>query len=278
MRRRSRATSFSVDQSVRSPLSHHGYEHERQPVQLDGRTILTYVRTTRDGLDAADLLEPEPGVPLVDVADAVLEAFPGWAVSAPPDLGRVLLERGATTIRHAHWMARDLVAEPPDPAWAALTPADPGLRIDTAPVIAEGYLESSEAAYRPGHPDYEARETPEDRMAHDVAGGLMGHSDRCSGPVPSSVTTSSPRRSWPPAWSPTDRATDPRVVEVYRRPELRYVGLGSLLLERTMAQLRQRRLHAGLRLGRDRGNPARRTYDRLGFHVVQESLTVKPPA
>ena len=252
-------------------------EHVREPLVLDGRTVLTFVRTTRDGLDAADLVEPAAGVPLDDVADAVLKAFPGWAVSTPPDLGRVLLERGATTIRHAHWMARDLVAEPPDPAWAALTPADPGLRIDTAPLIPKGYLESSEAAYRPGHPDYEARETPEDRMAHDITplldgtlGPLLGASAVVRDDQLSSAIVA--------ACLVTDRPGDgPWVVEVYRRPEPRYVGLGSLLLERTMARLVSDGF-TQLGLAVTEGNPARRTYDRLGFHVVQESLTVKPPA
>jgi GNAT superfamily N-acetyltransferase len=255
-------------------------DHDREPLVIDGRQVLTFVRTTRDGLDAADLVEPEPGIPLDEVADAVLAAFPGWAVSAPPDLGRVLLDRGSTTIRHAHWLSRDLVADPPDPAWASLEPGDHGLRVGPASLVAEDYLDATEAAYPPDHPDHEPRESPADRLAKDVTpllDGTYGHYldesmvVRAQGPrgtegrvVAACIVVDRP-------------SSGPWVVDVFRRPEAEYAGLGTLLLQRCMATLAAAGYPTLALAVTDANTRARRTYARLGFRLVLESLTVKAP-
>ena len=49
------------------------------------------------------------GVPLVRRRRRGARGVPWVGRLGAPDLGRLLLERGATTIRHAHWLARDLV-------------------------------------------------------------------------------------------------------------------------------------------------------------------------
>jgi GNAT superfamily N-acetyltransferase len=255
-------------------------EDARQPLVVDGRTMLTFVRRTRDGLDAADLVEPEAGAALEEVADAVLAAFPGWAVSAPPDLGRILLERGSTTIRHAHWLSRDLVADPPDPAWSGLEPSDRRLRVGPASLVPEDYLDATEAAYPLGHPDHEPRESPEDRVAKDVTPLLDGtygrylaeslvvrdvDEQRADGPIVAACIV-------------VDRPdSGPWVVDVFRRPEPAYAGLGTLLLKRCLTDLAAVGFPSlALAVTHDNAG-ARRTYERLGFRLVLESLTVRPP-
>ncbi len=75
----------------------------------------------------------------------------------------------------------------------------------------------------------------------------------------------------------TDRPQEgPWVVDVFRRPAPGYLGLGSLLLRRALALL----AHEGwttLGLAVTDGNPARSTYERLGFQHVLESVTVQLP-
>ncbi len=242
-----------------------------------GQPLATFLRTTRDGLPAADLVEPTKGSDLAAVANAAIAAFPGWAFSAPPDLGRLLLERGATPLRHAHWLARDFVADPPEPTWSRLESANPDLAIGPASTVPMDYLDAAEAAYPPGHPDYEPRESAEERMALDITPLLDG----TLGPLlaASTVARDAGRSGALVAVClVTDRTPEgPWVVEVFRRPEPRYAGLGRLLLRRTMAGL----AIAGypvLGLTVTEGNPARATYDRLGFQPVLESLTVRLPS
>ena len=66
-------------------------------------------------------------------------------------------------------------------------------------------------------------------------------------------------------------------MDVYRRPEPRYAGLGSLLLQRCMADLAASGATRLDLVVTDGNTGARATYDRLGFRLVLESLTVKPP-
>ncbi len=244
-----------------------------------GRLVLTYVRTTRDGLEAADLVEPSPGMPLRQVADAAVSPFAGWAVSAPPELGRILVDLGATTLRHAHWLARDLVEDPPNPAWADLVPAMPGLRVAPASMDPWAYLDAVIAAYPPDHLDFEVRATPAERVAEDLApllDGTYGPLLAASGTVQRTSVGDVPGEVVATCLV-TDRApAGPWVVDVFRRPEPDYAGLGSLLLRRALALLAQGGWPT-LGLSVTEGNPARATYDRLGFRPVLESLTVRLP-
>jgi GNAT superfamily N-acetyltransferase len=237
-----------------------------------GRPVLTYVRTTRDDLPAADLVELAPGVSTADAASVAETTFPGWAFSAPPELGRLLLDRGARRIRHAHVMARDLLADPPDPAWGRLVPEDPTLTVDAASLVALDYLEAAEAAYPPEHPDWEPRPSPADRLAQDITpllDGTLGPLLEASGVV------RRPDGSVVAACLVTDRPQEgPWVVDVFRRPTPGCLGLGSLLLRRALALLAQDGWTT-LGLAVTEGNPARSTYERLGFQHVLESVTVK---
>lgn len=249
-------------------------------VDQDGRVVLTFVRTTRGELAAADLVEPAPDLDLEHVASVALGAFPGWAVSAPPDLGHLLMRRGATPIRHAHWLSRDLVADPPDPAWAALEPRA-GLVVTPATLLPKDYLDATEAAYPPAHPDHEPAATPQERMAKDITPLLDGTYGRflTESAVVRAVDGQATLGPIVAACILVDRpGSGPWVVDVFRRPEDSYAGLGSLLLRRGMAGLVGggfRRLDLAVT---DANGAARATYDRLGFRLVLESLTVRLPA
>ena len=249
-------------------------------VGQDGRVVLTFVRTTRDGLNAADLVQPAPDVALELVASVAQDAFPGWAVSAPPELGRLLLQRGATTIRHAHRLSRDLVSDPPDPAWAVLEPG-PGLVVAPATLVAEDYLDAAEAAYPAGHPDHEPVASTEERIAKDITPLLDGTYGQFL-TESAVVRTVDPRGVVGPVVAAcvlvVRAGSAPWVVEVFRRPEPAYAGLGTLLLKRCMADLVTSGFgHLELAVT-DANLAARRSYERLGFSLVLESLTVRLPA
>lgn len=242
-----------------------------------GRAVLRFVRGTRDGLTLADLVEPADGVSDDELVAACWTGFPGWAVSGPVELGRRLQARGATVMRHAHVMSRDLVAHPPEPGWAAQRPADPDLSVVPAPLDAPAYLELVEAAYPSGHPDHVPRPTDE-RIAEDILpllDGSLGSLLDASRVVVESPGAGAPRlvaaclvNDYPDS--------GPWVTEVSRLPDPRYSGLGALLIRRAMVTLAgQGRPTLGLAV--TEGNPARSTYGRLGFVEVLESLTVKVP-
>ena len=216
-------------------------DHDREPLVVDGRTVLTFVRTTRDGLDAADLVEPEPGVPLDDVADAVLAAFPGWAVSAPPDLGRLLLDarlhddpaRPLAVPRPRGRPARPGVgharARRPEPARRRRRASSPRTT-STRP----------RPPTRPVTPTTSRASPPADRLAKDVTPLLDG----TYGPLPR------PEPGRPRRGSERHRRTRRRGLHRRRPPGVRPVGgrrlppsggrvrrAGSLLLKRCMADL-----------------------------------------
>ncbi len=238
-----------------------------------GRPVLTYVRSTRDGLPLADLVETSPGVDVDDAADLAILAFPGWAFSATPELGTRLIDRGAAHMRHAHWLSRDLVADPPDAEWAALVPSNPAHVLGSARRDPADYVATFEAAYPPGHLDHELHATTEDLIAQDVLpllDGTHGALLDASGVVLEAGLVVA-------ACLVGDRTSvGPWVNDVSRRPGAAYRGLGALLLRRMIAHLAADGFpQVGLTV--TDGNPARATYDRLGFRPVLESLTVRLP-
>jgi hypothetical protein len=242
-----------------------------------GRPLLAYVRSTRDGSPAADLVEVVAGVSDQDAAAAALSAFPGWAFSGSVALGGLLSAAGATTIRHAHVMTRDLTDGGVDPGWVRAEPARPELSVAAPPSDARAYLDLLEVAYPAGHPDHVPR-SEEDRLAHDIVPLLDG----TLGPLlEGSGVVLERRRGAAPSMVAVCLVTDmehsgPWVVDVARRPGGEYAGLGGLLLRRALAVLAATGLPS-LGLAVSDGNPARSTYERLGFVEVLESLTVKLP-
>jgi hypothetical protein len=246
-------------------------------LDVAGRPVLHFLRTSRDGLPAADLVVPAEGVSDEAVAAAALEAFAGWAFSGSVSVGRLLVSQGAAVMRHAHVMTRDLVADPPDASWAGELPAGADLSLAEAPLDPRAYLELIEAAYPPGHPDHVPRSEAE-RLAHDIVPLLDGSLGPLLDASQVAVEPQADGRGRLVAICLINDFPDsgPWVTDVARLPDTAYAGLGALLLRRSMAQLAaEGRPTVGLAVSD--GNPARRTYDRHDFVEVLESLTVKLP-
>jgi ribosomal protein S18 acetylase RimI-like enzyme len=234
----------------------------------DGVPVLTYLEGVRDGRPWADLVEavgPDP-VPLI------LDQLAGWAVSAPVQLGRELVARGATVIRHAHAMSRDLAGDPPPTSWAALEPSA-GVRVVPCDRTAAEIFPAWRAAYPADHPDWNRRGDAQaltDDLEPLLAGRQIGPLLPCS-----RLAVDGDDRVVAGAII-TDWDGNPWAGDVFRQPGDRYAGLGSLVLRRALAAAAAAGLpRVGLAVSD--GNPARRLYERLGFTVTETALTVAVP-
>ncbi|WP_031077919.1 GNAT family N-acetyltransferase [Streptomyces sp. NRRL WC-3742] len=253
-------------------------------IRRDGEGVpaLSYLPGVREGRPWADLLEVLDGpaggpansrVNSPAAAAAFIRAeLPGWVVSGAPELGRELAAQGATVLRHAHTMRRDLRADPPPADWAG-APLREGVRAvpnDRAP---EELLPAWRAAFAPGHVDHfpgdDARAVAE-RLGPLLAGKVIG-------PVlPSGLLAVDAEDRVIAGLTLTDRDGRPWVAEVFRDPGRGYRGLGGDLLRLAVADLAARG-GEHLTLVVSEGNPARRLYESLGFDLVQTSLTVLVP-
>ncbi|MGW2253067.1 GNAT family N-acetyltransferase [Kitasatospora sp. NPDC001660] len=242
----------------------------------DGVPVVRYRRGEREGRPWADLLEVldggGPATTRVDPADFVRTELRGWVVSGSAELGRQLLDRGATVLRHAHTLRRDLVADPPPADWAG-APLRGGLRAAPCDRAPEELFEAWRAAFGPGHVDRFAgddRQALAERLVPLLAG-------RAIGPVlPSSLLAVDADDRVAGGAVLTDRGGVPWVAEVFRHPEHGYPGLGADLLRRAVAGTAERGL-TEVQLTVTEGNPARRVYERLGFTLAQTALTVLVP-
>ncbi len=234
----------------------------------DGSPVLTYVRGVREGHPWADLAQvvgPEP-------VRRVLDAMSGWAVSGSVELGEQLVQHGARVLRHAHGMRRDLVSDPPPPAWASSPPPE-GLRITPCDRGAEELFPAWRAAFSAGHPDHRHtsdQQALDEELAPLLAGSVIGPVMPCS-----RLAVDGTDRVVAGAIV-TDRDGVPWVATVFRQPGPAYAGLGSELLRRVLADAAARGL-TEIGLAVSDANPARRVYDELGFHLTDTSLTVLVP-
>jgi hypothetical protein len=78
--------------------------------------VATFLPKVRDGRSWADRVQTLGANP----AGPIFNQLPGWAVSCQADLAARLVARGATVLRRAIWMRRDLSADPPPAAWSRL--------------------------------------------------------------------------------------------------------------------------------------------------------------
>ncbi|MFF3069267.1 GNAT family N-acetyltransferase [Kitasatospora sp. NPDC057904] len=238
----------------------------------DGVPVVRYRRGEREGLPWADLLEVLDGSGGVDPVEFVRDTMPGWAVSGSAEFGRELLARGATPLRHAHSLRRDLVADPPPADWTD-APLRDGLRAAPCDRAPEELFDAWRAAFAPGHVDRFAgddRRALAERLAPLLAGTAIG-------PVLPASLLAVDADDWVVGGVVlTDRAGVPWVGEVFRHPGRGYPGLGTDLLRRAVADCARRGL-AEVQLTVTEGNPARRVYERLGFALVHTALTVIVP-
>ncbi|MGX1974982.1 N-acetyltransferase family protein [Streptomyces kronopolitis] len=244
-------------------------DEQRQTLTgLDGLPVLTYVQGTRGSHPCADLAEvvgPDP-VP------AILADMSGWAVSGSVELGEQLIQRGARFMRHAHRMDRDLIADPPRPEWSTISLPD-GLRLAPCDRQAVDLFPAWRAAFSPEHTD---RYHGSDQHALDtsltplLAGEILGPVMLCS------VLAVDEADHVIAGVVVTDRDGLPWIATVFRQPDSRYAGLGSVLLRRMLAGAASRGL-AEIALAVSDANPARGLYEKLGFQLTRTSLTVLVP-
>ncbi|MFJ2861992.1 GNAT family N-acetyltransferase [Kitasatospora sp. NPDC087314] len=238
----------------------------------EGAAVVRYLPGERAGRPWADLLEVVDGSGGTDPVEFVRTEMAGWVVSGTAELGRALLDHGATVLRHAHVMRRDLVVDAPPADWAG-APLRDGLRAVPCDRAPEEVFAAWRAAFAPGHPDHFAgddRQALAERLTPLLAGEVIG-------PVlPSSLLAVDADDRVVAGLILTHRDGVPWVGDVFRHPELGYRGLGADLLRLTVADAAERGL-AEVQLAVTEGNPARRLYASLGFELLTTALTVIVP-
>jgi ribosomal protein S18 acetylase RimI-like enzyme len=227
-----------------------------------GRPVLEYTAGTRAGRPwAHQVVVRDPAA-----VDRVLTELPGWMLTAPEDLGLALVARGATLRRHAHKMTLDLRGR----SWPPVAPA--GVRLVPCDRPAADLLAAHLTAYGPGHVDHGAM-TPEraaDELAGMLSGELVGALLGCSrlavdggGAVVGGCLVN-------------DVAGTAFVTNVFRDPARSPAGTGTALLAAVLSAAAADGVER-ITLVVTEGNPARRTYDRLGFAVESTELSVVVP-
>ncbi|WP_406197032.1 GNAT family N-acetyltransferase [Kitasatospora sp. NBC_01560] len=248
---------------------------------IDGLPVVRYVRGEREGRPWAERLTAAgadgaggAAVSTTDPVEFVLSSMAGWVVSAPVDLGRRLLDHGATELRHGHTMYRDLAGDPPPPGWDAWerTALREGYRAVPCDRDAEELVPACLSAYGAGHPD---RYPEDDELIRERLDVLL--SGRAIGPVlPASSLVVDADDQVVGGLVLTDHRGTPWIANVFRHSEHGYPGLGRDLLHRTLGDLAG---HGSARVGLavTEGNPARRLYEALGFRLHHSTLSVIVP-
>ncbi|MEV7951752.1 GNAT family N-acetyltransferase [Streptomyces rubiginosohelvolus] len=229
--------------------------------------MLTYIQGTRDGHPWADLAEvvgPDP-------VQSILAKMSGWAVSGSVELGDQLIRHGASIVRHAHSMHRDLISDTPLPEWSSDS-LPVGLHFASCNRQAHHLLPAWRAAFSPEHPDHYhgsdeqalAQLTP--LLAGQVLGAVMPCStlavDETDCVIAGVIVTNRDGLPW--------------VATVFRQPDPCYAGLGAVLLRQMLADAAASGL-TEIGLVVSDANPARRLYEKLGFQLTSTSLTVLVP-
>lgn len=209
-------------------------------------------------------------------ADLALAAMPGWIFSTSDEaLVKALLDAGASKRRHAHSMSRALPgpAEPPTADDVRIEPISPA-QVDRHALRLGAIMRR---AYPPGHPDaLEGDEAAAVSQVRAIARGEL------LGPMLTESQVGLFDGDIVGACLVVERTGDPPhggpwVIDIFRDPDCPARGVGTSLLSRALAAVREAGL-SGLSLVVSHENaPARRLYSRLGFTEVDESWTLVLP-
>ncbi|GAA1386372.1 hypothetical protein GCM10009639_10100 [Kitasatospora putterlickiae] len=244
----------------------------------DGVALVRYLRGEREGRPWADLLEVvDPRADLAAQVAYVRAELAGWVLSGPVGLGLELVRQGATVLRHAHSMRRELTEGPPAGGWEAWarTPLRTGFRAVPCDRGAAALVPATLAAFHPGHPDHRQEEGASEpllvqRLSELLAGDIVGP------PLPSSALVVNDADRVVAGAVLTDWDGLPWIASVFRDPALGYPGLGRDLLRRVVGDVALAgRTAIGLAV--TEGNPARLLYEEMGFTATGTSLTVVVP-
>jgi GNAT superfamily N-acetyltransferase len=252
----------------------------RRLVDDHGRLLAVFREVDRISWLQCDVVSVDG--PVGAVAAAFARDRPGWRVATgDAGLAEALVAAGGGIRRHLHQLEYDVRGAPPDPAWA-----DPDLPAGLAaapfqPVTSETAL-TWLAAYPPEHPDHDPEVTDVPAAVEDLqlfadgrilgpllpalSGVAMDGDGRVAGGVV--VVDAAGEESWPGG---------PWVIEVFVHPRARGQGIASGLLRRAVAGAAD----AGYQrvgLSVTDGNPARSTYERLGFVRTATARSIELPA
>jgi len=204
------------------------------------------------------------------VAAELARAVPGWRV-ATSDQGLVdaLLAAGGRLARHLHQLDYDIHAAPPDPAWRS--PALPA-ELTVAPFgpVSVSLAATWLAAYPPTHPDHDPAVTDvvaaQADLDHFRTGEIIGpFLDALSA---TAVDAGGEARAglvvceMPPL--DTTWPGGPWVADVFVHPAYAGRGVASALVRRAVARAADAG-YSTVGLSVTDANPARSTYERLGF-------------
>ena len=237
--------------------------------------MLSFAEGTRGGRRLADLAEVAPGRSPYDAARAVADQCPGWCLSTRDErLAGALRSAGADLSRHVHLMVASTRPGVPDSAAGLLASVTlhPFAEFEWSDIIP-----SWKSAYPVGHPDH-VTGTDTDLIdielrpyVEDAALGPVHRSTTLAvidGRVVGAIVIS--LRPEPVPFG------GPWITEVWRDPESPARGLGAALIGRALAMLREDGFGT-LGLAVTDANPARTTYERLGFEPAFESWTLALP-
>ncbi|MFH7341140.1 GNAT family N-acetyltransferase [Streptomyces sp. KHY 26] len=188
------------------------------------------------------------------------------------ELGEQLIQHGASIMRHAHSMQRDLISDPPPPEWSNISLPD-GVHFAPCTRQAHHLFPAWRAAFSPEHPDH-YHGSDEQALEAQLTPLLTGQT---LGPVmPCSTLAVDEADHVTAGVIVTNRDGLPWIATVFRQPGPCYAGLGAALLRRTLADGAACGL-TEIALVVSDANPARHLYEKLGFQLTSTSLTVLVP-
>ncbi len=239
--------------------------------------VLEFVEGRRDDLPIADLVAVAAGRSRQAAADAAVGQLGGWLLATDDlRLAAALTEAGCTEHRHSFVMQcaldEHVGALFDDPRFRLV-----GLPVSPDPALWSPILPSWRAAFPPAHPDHFAGD---DRASIDFIQRIVDGTTM--GPMHRSTTLLADRSGTPVAGimvNVRDREPPlggPWIADIWRDPTLRGSGVGSAMIAHAQRLLVEDGFDS-LCLAVTAGNDARRTYERAGFDVVIEAMTLLIP-